>query len=157
MVRFVLGICVRIWMEKLGWCKVNAALGIAWNTGKIKSQKVFLSSCSFRSSEWVASRIHWGWFLALRHLTLLVACQEEQAMAGKIFSGGQKQRPGSQGRKSLCGTEQMGLWEKIVLVAIYQNCVGFFFSLMLFKIKTFSLIKHASDSSHVCCLCGTYK
>lgn len=151
MVTLVLGICMRIWMEKLRWCKVNAALGIAWNTGKIKSQKVFLSSCSFLSSEWVGNRIHWG----LRHLIPLMPGKKNKPWQVK-FSAGDKQRPGSQGRKSLCGTEQMGLWEKIALVAIYQNCVGFF-SLVLFKIKTFSPIKHASDSSHVCCLCGIYK
>lgn len=49
-------------------------------------------------------------------------------MAGKTFSGGRKQRPGSEGRKLLCGTEQAGLWEKIALVAIYQNSVGYFFT-----------------------------
>lgn len=146
-------------MENLRWLKFNSALGIAWNAGKIKSKKAFLSlsGCWFLSSELFASRICWGWFLALRHLTLLVAWQEAQTVAGKNISRkGQNQRPGSQGRRSLCGTEQIGLWEKIALGAIYQNCVGFF-SLMLFKIKMFSSMEHASDSSHVCCLCGTYK
>lgn len=154
---FVCLFLMKIWMEKLRWLKFNSALGIALNAGKIKSQKVFLSSCWFLSSEWVASRSCWSWFLALRHLTLLVAWQEAQTVAGKIISGkGQKQRPGSQWRRSLCGTERMGLWKKIALGAIYRNRVGFF-SLMLFKIKTFSSIEHASDSSHVCCLCRTYK
>lgn len=49
-------------------------------------------------------------------------------MAGKTLSRVQKQRPGSQGRKLLCGNEQGGLWEKIALVAIYQNSVGYFFT-----------------------------
>lgn len=132
-------------MEKPRWRKARAALGIAWNTGKIKTQELFLSSCSFLSSEWVVSRICWNWFLALRHLPCNQ--QKEQTIAGNIFSREQKHRPGSQGRNLLRGTEHIVLWEKIAPVAICQNCVGFF-PLMLLKIKTISFIKHAADSSH---------
>lgn len=151
----VFGICIRIWTEKLGWCKANAALGITWNTGKIKSQKVFLSSCSFLSSEWVASRIHWGWFLALRHLTLPVAWQEEQDTADKMSSGGQKQRPGSQGRKLLCGTEQVGLWEKIALVAIYQSSCRLKskhflqWSMLQTAVMSVAFVEHINNNSEI--------